>query len=645
MMLQARTEGVLTTTIKSAPTRKRPDGDRRLGQEKSPAPETADPAGATSRRVSDAVQRLLSWLPSLEVARKGVSNILTIVLLGLAVALLTQPVVRRAFIVTPINLPKPFEDLGYNGAEAAQRILDEVHRTHKTATTTQLRDAFSLTSPENDLPNIQIPFGGISLGSFAAELKELFHNPDVIISGEITVDAAEAAINAATGPAQSAKYHLRLRATPGQAMASVPRPIGDIDKLFVDAAAMIVESTNPYLAASYYDAVGRLDDAERMIKVCLKDGNDDIKPWALNLRGLIAYQRKDYDKAIEQYKYVNSKYPDFPLSRYNLAQAYLAQASALRAKALGGKDNDEISLIQAEERRLLADAHSIAVEGALHDSNVHSLAIGYNNAGLALLRLAQNRSQYDDALSWFVASTAFDPRYVTAQINQGVVLRDRPSPDSQAAIEKFRLATELDPQNSSGYLNWGVLLRKRDNRADAIAMFENAMRLDPKNETPYYYLGLYQFESEEWDRAEEMFGKAAEINPDWPWYHYYLARTRKSAGKLDAAIVSFKKAVELYPLNHTWIVHLGSALAEASLQQTGANAMKLAEEARTRLNLAVSLAPDDGAVGEIAQQALAMLDTPGTTAGASTAVTKADLSGQDLRGAASDQIANGTRIK
>ncbi len=634
IMLEAMSVGAIMAIVsESAQAGERQDGDR--DQSKKPSPSNEDRFEVAIHKVNTSVRQLSAWLPSPEDLRKDVSNVLTIVLLGLAVALLTQAVLKRTFIIAPISLPKQFDKLGYNGTSAAQRILDEIHGIYRVAATIRTRDTFSATSPENELPNIQLPVAGISLGSFASELKELFHNPDPSISGEITVNV-DHAVSPPVDSVLPHKYRLTLRTAGGEAMTTPARPIEDIDHLFQDAAALVVEMTNPYLAASYYDAAKRPEDAERMISVCLRDGRDDIKPWALNLRGLLYYERKDYLKAIDVYKYVNSQFPKFPLSRYSLAQAYIAKADDLHADAQGLADRRKVDELRSEERQLLADASEIATKGILLDSNVHSLAIGYNNVGVSLLRLAQNfdPSKYDDAQAFFLASTIFDPQPVIAHINLGIALRDRPDPDGDRAIEQFRRVTELDPKNPSGYLNWGRVLRSKHNGEDANEMFETAKRLDPNSAGPYFYLGLYQFEMEAWDAAEEMFRESIKISPRWPWYHYHLGRTLEGAGKLAAAIESFKMAVELFPLSGTMNAHLGSALAEASQQEKGSGATQLVADARSRLNLAVDLAPDDDYVMEIARQALAMLDAAKGSAEPSIASEDAAAAARDPSGAA-----------
>jgi tetratricopeptide (TPR) repeat protein len=647
---------ILVTTTESAASEERRDAQLSLGQR---APGENDGSGAPNAE-KHGLPELSGRVPSLEDLRKALSNLLTIVLIGLAVALLARAVTRRVYIINPIGIPKQFEELGYNGTSATERILDEIGNIYGTATTTRSRDLFSSTSPESDLPNIQLPVGGISLGSFASELKELFHNPDGVIAGEITVDEEatyrDVASDAAKNVTPRLQYRLRLRSTSGKAMVSPARTIENLDHLFEDAAALVVEMTNPYLAASYYDAVKRPEDAERMISVCLREGKDDIKPWALNLRGLLAYERKDYPKAIEQYKYVNSHFPNFPLSRYNLAQAYNRQASALRAEAVASNDRIEIDELNRKEAKLLEAAKNVATDGVLLDSNVHSLAIGYYNIGIALHKLAQNydTSKYDDARSFFLASTVSDSRYVSAQISLGQVLRDQPSPDEEtpsqrvqrieAAIELFRRVTELDPKNPSGYFDWGRALRSLDRPEDANEMFKTALRLDPRSSASYYFLGLYHFEMKAWDAAEETFRKSVEFSPGWHWYHYFLGRTLQNAGNLMASIGPLKKAVELYPLNATFNVYLGGALAEAARQASGTAAQLLVKEARARLELAISLAPDDDSIQEVAQRSLAMLDAPaGTSETSNPGGTHAN--GRDLAGAASDQAANGTRIK
>ncbi|HTT47624.1 MAG TPA: tetratricopeptide repeat protein [Pseudolabrys sp.] len=436
----------------------------------------------------------------------------------------------------------------------------------------------------HSLPKVELPGAGISLDSLVSSIREILGIEDTRITGEITVvpsppASPEAAPSNSTGGHQApAQFIMRVRistrgavypskaktvdatgvvhflteANKGKvisaetlAVATRPNePTAKVDAIFPNVALQIVEQLDPYIAALYFKQNNNISDAQRMIDFCLTNSDHTLIPWALNLRASIAREAGLFDEAIEQFEWIDQHYPDFTLSRYNLALA-------LRQK--GEQDT-------ANSAQLFSDALAAATEGISKDQDLRRRAIGYNDIGTIL----EASERYEEALAQFEKSAEADPDYSLAFYNAGRMHRQRKEFD--AAVDKFMMAARLDPKYAWTYIYLIHVLDVRSHGADAMipGLTRRAGALMGGLANVYASRGWIEFRDENWKSSLDWYQKAIGIDATNPNYHNQVGRILLYTEKFELAEAEFKAASQLNGEESAYPFNLGLAL---SLQQ------------------------------------------------------------------------------
>jgi len=125
-------------------------------------------------------------------------------------------VTTQSVVISEITVPAAASDRGLTGDAVARRVLDHLKEITIDARAKKEQEAVNGTTLESQLPDIQLPVGGINLSSAISQIRHFLGYADTKISGEvITESAGDDKGNAPT-------YTLRLR-TPGT-VSSITRP-------------------------------------------------------------------------------------------------------------------------------------------------------------------------------------------------------------------------------------------------------------------------------------------------------------------------------------------------------------------------------------------------------------------------------------
>ena len=249
---------------------------------------------------------------------------------------------------------------------------------------------------------------------------------------------------------------------------------------------------------------------------------------------------------------------------------------------------------------------------------------------LAATTLARN-NVWQDELSLWRDAVRTAPRMYRAQTNLGKALQL--SGDPEAALLTYQRALELDPRPGDAYNNIATIYHQqskayqREGRSElagrrltqAISWYRQALARYPDYEQIYQNLGDAHAQAGELDEAVAMYRRAVEIDDrnGAIWSNY--GQTLYRAGQLAGAEEALMRAVELgpeqaEPYNNLGNVHEArgelaravemyeQALARQPTRRAevlgnlGDTYRKLdrLDEARTVLEQALSLAPDDG---------------------------------------------------
>lgn len=232
-------------------------------------------------------------------------------------------------------------------------------------------------------------------------------------------------------------------------------------------------------------------------------------PLAYLNRGVIYYEKGEFEKSIEDYSKVIEIDPRH------------AKAYSNRGSAHEGLGNFELAI------KNFTKAIELSPE----------LPGLYSNRGNALMRL----KRYEGAIKDYNRAIKIDPEYTKAYSNRGVAygklgkyelaIRDYGRSIEIApwkamtynnrgftyesvgrykeALRDYTKAVELEPGYAKVFNNRGNTYRKIGELKKAIDDYKKALRLDPGNSTSYFYLGLCYESMGEKERSIENIKKAA----------------------------------------------------------------------------------------------------------------------------------------
>lgn len=420
-------------TAKLAPRRRRRPSAASLGA--NPEATAAAPA-ATAQPTS----ALAALDPVLKLAGWAWSNLVVLRIAAATIAvvfLFVFGVLRGAFLIDPIDIPKELETTGYSREIVAQRLGDEIARIQQATTSYRMRRGFEASVA---LPDIEVPFAGLPLATTIRALrvfKEQIGFGDPRISGDLTLEGDH--------------YRLALRGNRAEiAGAELNRPKGEFNQLLRDAALAALRMVEPMLVAAYYfdDEFRREQRAEAsgqpyvkdftrsiaIIETILDDPRHRDRVQAFNLYGLILYHRGDEDLAIRQ----------FDLAEHELARA--KATDALQIATLYGNWGDALAA-----RGLDAEAAAMYAQAAAHDPQRGSYFTDWGNA---LSRGGKHREaiwKFERAatlasedpfprIGWAEALTRLDKHGLALEKYREAVERERANPALRAA--ELRAARE-----------------------------------------------------------------------------------------------------------------------------------------------------------------------------------------------------------
>ncbi len=276
--------------------------------------------------------------------------------------------------------------------------------------------------------------------------------------------------------------------------------------------------------AAFLHRSGRLPEAEAAYKKIL-----DIAPNhadTLNLIGLVAFQKKEHDKAAGFIKKAIRISPSNPLYRLNLGNALNEQNKADEA----------------------ADSYRQAL--AIQPDHAEAL----NNLGNILCV----QGKMDEAVSCYKKSIKLNEENPDTYNNLAVALKADGRLDE--AVSACRKALEISPESFKTYSILGDLLKEQGKPDEAISCYHNAIAANPA--TPDVYVNLGNVLADKGHNEDAIFSykKAIALNPDYPEAYNNLGNALKQQGQTEEAILYYRKALKLKPDNKVTLNNLGNAL-------------------------------------------------------------------------------------
>ncbi len=256
---------------------------------------------------------------------------------------------------------------------------------------------------------------------------------------------------------------------------------------------------------------GRLVEAESLYRrILLHQPNN---PDALHLLGVIAYQRKQYEEAVDLISRALSLANRTPEYRNNLGNVYLAQGRIREAEACYRK--------ALKLNPKYADAH--------------------NNLGNAL----KEQGKLRDAVQSYRMALKLDANRAEIHNNLGLVLEGLGEPEQ--AIGQYREALRLNPGFCDAYANLGGALKARGRLNEAIECCSKALAINPSYARALLNLGNVFSELGQIETGAGYFREAIRADPTMCEAHLNLGHALREQGEEEEASVHFQKAVALKP--------------------------------------------------------------------------------------------------
>lgn len=324
---------------------------------------------------------------------------------------------------------------------------------------------------------------------------------------------------------------------------------------------------------------GNIIQAEELYRgvLALDAANSD----ALHYLGVICYQRKNYQAAIDFIQKaigINGRVPSYysnlglifqSMGLLKKAEDYQRQAISLNPAYPEAYNNLGTSLYAQGRLEDAAAAYGQALSVKaqypealynigiiLRDQGKHEEALGlydralalrpdyaeaYNNKGFAL----QELDRHEEAVECYKKALEIKPGYAESLNNLGVAYLAEGKADE--AIECYKKAIGIRPDYAEAYNNWGYALEDQRRHDEAVEVYEKAVSLKPDYAEAFNNMGLALKEAGRLDEAVANHKKAAELKPDFAKAHNNIGNVYQQQGKFDLAAGAYLKAIEIQP--------------------------------------------------------------------------------------------------
>jgi predicted TPR repeat methyltransferase len=263
--------------------------------------------------------------------------------------------------------------------------------------------------------------------------------------------------------------------------------------------------------AQQHHALGELEEAKGIYRKILRDAPNH--PIALHLMGVIAYQNRENDVALDFIKKALIIKPDYAEAHNNLGVIF--------------KELKEI------------DEAITCYKIALTINNDYAEA--HYNLGVVLKEIGK----LDEAITSYKRALEHKPDYAEALYNLGNSLNE--CGELEEAIASYRETITIKPDYAEAHSNLGNVLKIIGKPNEAEFSYRKALAIRPDYAEAHSNLGAVLRELGRLNDAEESYKKALSIKPDFAETHSNLGHVLHALGKFNEAAESLRKAVGIEP--------------------------------------------------------------------------------------------------
>jgi len=290
---------------------------------------------------------------------------------------------------------------------------------------------------------------------------------------------------------------------------------------------------------------GRLEQAEGICQDIVKMLPDHAD--GLYLLGLIAYERLDFDSAVDYLKktlHIDPCHADAYLNLGNAMQgkglfeeaiAYYRRADGLCPGNADILNNMGVALTAGGNVDEAINCYQEAIR-----QNPDS-ALGYNNLGNAL----RAKGNYEGSVQCFKRAIQINPAAADFHKNMGNALRDKGQMDD--ALNCYREALRLNAGDAEVHYNMANLYKETDRRDLAVVSYQDALQINPRLTDARYNLGNTLRDLGRYDEAIACYKIILKREPDYLEAYNNMGVAFKEQGDTVHAIACYEKALEINP--------------------------------------------------------------------------------------------------
>jgi tetratricopeptide (TPR) repeat protein len=326
-----------------------------------------------------------------------------------------------------------------------------------------------------------------------------------------------------------------MEVVPGTATVLTPTRVAELlaDGLRLHQAGQLIEAEANYrrvLAAQpdHGEALnllglvsfqkGRYDLAVELIGRAIEQNGQNAGYFS-NL-GNVLYASGKLEEAVTAYRQAISKKPDFADSHANLGEPYHNLGGALNE--LGRHDE-------------ALDAYRNAISISPRDAKA------FYSLGVTLAKLGM----LEPAIDAHRQAVSIKPDFAEAHFHLGAALKVQGK--LEAAVAAYDQAIHINPDFVEAYNNLGGALNELGRRDEAIAAYRQAITIRPRDDTTFYNFGVVLAEQGRLEEAVSAYRSALTIKPDFTEARCNLGLLLKEQGKIDEARSLLEAALKLAP--------------------------------------------------------------------------------------------------
>jgi len=258
-------------------------------------------------------------------------------------------------------------------------------------------------------------------------------------------------------------------------------------------------------------------------------------------------QLLDFDKAIENQKYILEINPFLSEAWFNLGQLYFSQHNYTQALdafdySLAINPKDMQACLQKAHVLLNLERFDEAVEHYMEfienaDTPLKGLIYGY--IGECYEYLEKN----EKAIYWYQKSLELEPESCDSLVGLGICMLEQER--FEEGLIYLQKAIEIDPEFAETYVYLAEAYIGMDDIDSALSAYKKSLEFEPNQAETLVAVGTLLLEKDEFRTALDYYESAYKLNPDLEQINLFLAIVHFKLNNFDIAMEYLLEAVTI----------------------------------------------------------------------------------------------------